>query len=55
MPAIRVDDESAHDSLAGEDGCVLPPERRDTWDYYRVEPSVLAAMDQLLSGVSAEA
>ncbi|CAL9331097.1 ArsR/SmtB family transcription factor [Streptomyces cellulosae] len=32
---------------------LLTSERRGTWVYYRVEPSVLAAMGQLLVGSSA--
>jgi ArsR family transcriptional regulator, arsenate/arsenite/antimonite-responsive transcriptional repressor len=31
---------------------LLTSERRGTWVYYRVEPSVLAAMGQLLTNVS---
>ncbi|MEV5929337.1 ArsR/SmtB family transcription factor [Streptomyces cellulosae] len=34
---------------------LLTSERRGTWVYYRVEPSVLAAMGQLLVGSSAAA
>ncbi|MEU0288215.1 ArsR/SmtB family transcription factor [Streptomyces sp. NPDC052492] len=34
---------------------LLTSERRGTWVYYRVEPSVLAAMGQLLVGTSTAA
>ncbi|WP_329445578.1 metalloregulator ArsR/SmtB family transcription factor [Streptomyces canus] len=34
---------------------LLTSERRGTWVYYRVEPSVLAAMGQLLTNASAVA
>ncbi|WP_324789989.1 metalloregulator ArsR/SmtB family transcription factor [Streptomyces sp. H51] len=34
---------------------LLSSQRRGTWVYYRVEPSVLAAMGRLLTGVSSPA
>jgi ArsR family transcriptional regulator, arsenate/arsenite/antimonite-responsive transcriptional repressor len=36
-----------------KDAGLLSSERRGTWVYYRVEPSVLAAMSRLLTGAAA--